>query len=201
MSGSAVAASMGLADVGLVSLEETIRRSEEIVSAFEGPVFCDADSGYGNAINVIHAIQRFERSGVAGVHLEDQVTAKKCGVLENKTLVTAEEMVGKLKAALDTRRDDSFLIFARTDAATVEGDQAALDRAHQFQEAGADGLFIHGIHDRSLFATVPGMFDIPVMICNSGTGQLPTYPGEGLGVMGYRLVVFPTGATYAHRTS
>src|SRR3546814_17802016 len=104
MSGSAVAASMGLADVGLVSLEETIRRAEEIVSAFEGPVFCDADSGYGNAINVIHAIQRFERSGVAGVHLEDQVTAKKCGVLENKTLVQAEEMVGKLKAARSHER-------------------------------------------------------------------------------------------------
>jgi 2-methylisocitrate lyase-like PEP mutase family enzyme len=197
MSGSAVAASMGLPDVGLVTLEESVRRAEEVISAFDGPVFADADSGYGNAINVIHTIRRFERAGLAGIHLEDQVTAKKCGVLDNKTLISPEEMVGKLKAALDTRLDSSFQIFARTDAAGNEGDQAALDRAYMYQEAGADGLFIHALNDKALFAKAPSLFNIPIMTSNSGTGKLPTYPVEDLGTMGYKLVIFSTGAIYA----
>ena len=128
MSGFAVSASYGVPDTGILTLTEVVSRAASIAEAIDIPVICDADTGYGNAINVIRTVREFERAGVAGIHLEDQVLPKKCGHFRGKQLIPTAEMVGKLRAALDARTDPDFIIMARTDAVASFGIEEAIKR-------------------------------------------------------------------------
>ena len=133
---------LGKPDIGLITLSEMVQKAAYICEASELPVIADGDTGYGNALNVMRTVKEYERAGVACVQLEDQVLPKRCGHMSGKALVSKGEMIGKIKAACDTRIDHDFLIMARTDARAVEGLGSALERAHLYREAGADILFI-----------------------------------------------------------
>ncbi len=136
---------LGRPDVGLLGLSEMVDNARRITSAIDLPVIADADSGYGNQINVIRTVQEYERSGVAGIHLEDQVVPKKCGHMENKQVVDVDEFVGKIRAAASTRQDPDFVLIARTDARAPHGLDEAIDRARAAVEAGADVLFVEAL--------------------------------------------------------
>ena len=139
--GGGIARSTGIPDMGLVSVKEITDRLEQIVDAVDIPVIADMDTGYGNALNARRALRAFERAGVAGFHIEDQVFPKRCGHLEGKAVVAAEELCAKIRAIRDAAERDSVII-ARTDALAVEGIDAAIDRMHQYMEAGADVAFV-----------------------------------------------------------
>lgn len=191
ISGYAVAATYGLPDVGLLGSYEMSERATQIVEATQLPVIADADDGYGGTRNVVRAVRDFERAGVAALHLEDQATPKRCGSEPGKRLVSAGEMVDKLKAAIDTRDDAGMLIIARTDALASEGVEAAMERAAHYVEAGADMLLIHGPYDEAmaerLMTGAPG----PVAYFNSETLTMPIIPDAKLESWGVRLVIYP----------
>src|SRR5438876_961929 len=136
------AAYLGRPDVGLLGMSEMVDNAKRIVDAVAIPVIADADTGYGNAMNVIRTVRAYENAGVAGIHIEDQVAPKRCGHLEGKLLVPAAEMVQKIRAAVDARNSSNFSLIARTDARAVEGLDRALERAYLYREAGADVLFV-----------------------------------------------------------
>src|SRR3954447_396530 len=136
------AALAGRPDVGLLTGAGMIDNARRIAAAVDVPVIADADTGYGNAINVVRTVQAYEQAGVAGIHIEDQVMPKKCGHMSDKAVIPADEMVGKIRAAVAARRDPDFLLIARTDAAAVEGLSAAIERARAYADAGADVLFV-----------------------------------------------------------
>src|ERR671923_3015690 len=140
LSGGAVARSMGLPDIGLVTMSEVIERAAQIVSAVKLPVIADADTGYGNAINLVRTVREFERVGVAAVHIEDQITPKRCGHLDGKEVISLAEMGKKLEAALTSRTDPDFCIIARTDARGVHGLADAIERARAFARLGVDAV-------------------------------------------------------------
>ena len=143
MTGFGTTASLvGRPDVGLLTGTEMVDNARRIAAAVDVPVIADADTGYGNAINVVRTVQAYEQAGVAGIHLEDQVMPKKCGHMSGKAVIPADEMAGKIRAAVAARRDPDFLLIARTDAAAVEGLSAAIDRARAYADAGADVLFV-----------------------------------------------------------
>lgn len=142
MSGYQVAATLGYPDVGLVTMSEMAERAASICEAVELPVITDADTGYGNPVNVTRTVRTFERAGVAALHLEDQAFPKKCGAMPGRRLVPVEEMVGKVRAALDARRSSDLMIIARTDAITTEGLDAAIRRAQAYESAGADAVMV-----------------------------------------------------------
>src|ERR1051326_6550316 len=143
MTGFGTSASrLGRPDIGLLSFGEMVDQARRIVQAVDVPVIADADNGYGNPINVIRTVREYEAAGVAAIHIEDQVTPKKCGHMENKHVIATDEMVVKVRAAVEARRSEDFLIIARTDARAVEGLDQALERARRYREAGADMLFV-----------------------------------------------------------
>src|SRR6185312_3795220 len=143
MTGFGTTASLiGRPDVGLLSGSEMVDNARRICAAVDVPVIADADTGYGNAVNVVRTVQLYEQAGVAGIHLEDQVMPKKCGHMTGKVVIPPDEMVGKIRAAVAARRDPDFLLIARTDAAAVEGLSAGIDRARAYAAAGADVLFV-----------------------------------------------------------
>src|SRR4051812_10205684 len=143
MTGFGTTASLaGRPDVGLLTGTEMVDNARRIAAAVDVPVIADADTGYGNAINVVRTVQSYEQAGVAGVHLEDQVMPKKCGHMSGKAVIGVDEMIGKIRAAIAARRDPDFVVIARTDAAAVEGLDAALERARAYAAAGADLLFV-----------------------------------------------------------
>src|SRR5258708_22215787 len=155
LTGGGYARSNGYPDLGLLTMSEIVAWLNRTVEAVEIPVIADMDNGYGNATNVIRAVREFEKAGVAGFHLEDQVAPKKCGHYEGKAVVTAHEMTGKIKAAVDTRRDQDMLIIGRTDARALEGLQAAIDRANAYLEAGADVAFVEAPQTVEEIAAIP----------------------------------------------
>src|SRR5207249_1834098 len=134
-------ARLGRPDVGLLTMTEMVDNARRIVEAVGVPVIADADTGYGNAINVIRTVQEYERAGVAGIHLEDQVMPKKCGHMADKQVIAAEEFAAKIRAAVAARRSEDFVLIARTDARAVEGFERALERARRYHQAGADVIF------------------------------------------------------------
>ncbi len=142
ISGFCIEASFGLPDMGMLSMKEVIDRAASVADATELPVICDADTGYGNAVSVVRAVQQFERAGISGIHLEDQALPKKCGAFPDKVLVSTDEMVGKIYAAVDARRDENFLLIARTDAVASEGIEASMERGQAYIEAGADLVLV-----------------------------------------------------------
>src|SRR5688572_22963884 len=145
---------IGRPDVGLLTGTEMVDNARRIAAAVDLPVIADADTGYGNAINVVRTVQAYEQAGVAGIHLEDQVMPKKCGHMSGKAVIPAEEMVGKIRAAAAARRDPDFVLIARTDAVAVEGVAAAIARARAFAEAGADALFVEAPTSEDDLATI-----------------------------------------------
>ncbi len=184
---------LAMPDLGLVTMTEMVERARRVADACDLPVICDADTGYGNALNVIRTVREFERAGVAAIRLEDQEIPKRCGHFMGKTLVTVDEMVGKLKAALDTRGDPDFLIIARTDARSVDGFDAALDRVAAYAEAGADMVFVEAPQSVEEFAAIPKAVDVPVLANMIEGGRSPLLSAGDLQELGYGVALFANG--------
>jgi len=192
LTGGGFSRANGYPDIGLLTVSEILPWIARTVEAVGIPVIADMDSGYGNAINVVRSVREYEKTGVAGFHLEDQVSPKKCGHYEGKALVSCTEMVGKIRAAADTRRDAEMVIIARTDARAVEGLQAALDRMHAYLEAGADVAFVEAPQSREELAAIPRAFTKPAMANIFEGGKTPALPARELEVMGYRFGIYPS---------
>ena len=189
-SGGAVARSTGVPDLGLLTMTEVLARLREVVDSTDLPVIADADTGYGNALNVIRTVREFERLGAAAIHLEDQVAPKKCGHYSGQELISAEEMVQKLRAAIDTRRE--MLIIARTDARGQAGLEEAIRRGRMYADAGADIVFIEAPTSREEIETIARSFTKPLLINMFEGGRTPLIPAAELAAMGYRLMIVPS---------
>lgn len=197
MTGYGQAAShLGKPDVGLLTLTEMVARASNIVEAVNVPVIADADTGFGNAVNVMRTLREYEKAGVAAIQLEDQVAPKKCGHMTGRQVVSKEEMVGKIKAAADVRTDPDLMIIARTDARTVHGIGEALERAKAYEEAGADILFIESPETVEEMKQITTSFKVPVLANMVEGGRTPFLPVQDLQGLGYDLVIFPTASTY-----
>lgn len=203
MTGFGTAASLlGRPDIGLLSGSEMIDNARRIAGCVAIPVIADADTGYGNPINVIRTVRDYERAGVAGVHLEDQVMPKRCGHLSGKVLVPADDMVAKVRAAVAARTDPDFVVIARTDARAVEGLRAALDRAARYLEAGADVLFVEAPEDEDEIALIASeLAGVPLLFNWAEGGRTPPVSLARLGELGFRIVIFPIGALLAAATA
>ena len=190
--GGGIARGMGYPDLGLLSLSEIVERLANIVEQVDLPIIADADTGYGNALNVRRAVREFERAGVAGFHLEDQTFPKRCGHYDDKSVVPTREMVQKLRAARDALTDGDLVLIARTDALAVEGMDAALDRAHAYQEAGADVIFVEAPTSEAQIETIARRVSAPKLINMFQGGKTPLVPVPRLRELGYRIVIIPS---------
>ncbi len=199
MTGFGTAASLlGRPDVGLLSVSEMLDNARRVVAATDLPVVADADTGYGNAINVIRTVQDYERTGVAGIHIEDQVTPKKCGHMEGKEVVSTEEFVAKISAAVSARSNPDFVIIARTDARAPLGFDAALDRARQVRDAGADVLFVEALTGEEELETVAAeLSDIPLVFNWAEGGKTPPLPYDRIVELGFAMVIMPISTLLA----
>ena len=183
---------LGAPDVGLLTATEMVDNAMRIVDASGLPVIADADTGYGNPINMRRTIRDYERAGVAGVHVEDQVWPKRCGHLAGKRVIPAAEMVAKIRAACDARGDPDFTIIARCDAIAVEGLEAALERGERYREAGADMLFIEAPVGRAEVERVARHFQgTPLLYNMASSGKTPDLPADELGRLGFKLAIYP----------
>jgi 2-methylisocitrate lyase-like PEP mutase family enzyme len=196
------ASRLGRPDVGLMSLPEMVDNARRIAQAVDIPVIADADTGYGNSINVIRTVREYEAAGVSAIHLEDQVMPKKCGHMSGKQVVPAEEMAAKVSAAVAARRSPDFLIIARTDARAVEGLDAALSRARLYREAGADALFVEAPQSDSEIEAIAAAFpDVPLLFNYAEGGKTPAVPHAFLRELGFSLVIFPLSMLLAATVS
>ena len=195
LSGAGVAnASFGLPDLGITSLNDVCEDVRRISSASDLPLLVDADTGWGAAFNISRTISDLIRSGAAGCHLEDQVQAKRCGHRPGKALVTSGEMVDRIKAAVDGRTDREFVIMARTDAHAVEGQQAAIDRACAYVEAGADMIFAEALTELDEYRQFTAAVKVPVLANITEFGKTPLYTVAELAGAGVQLVLYPLSA-------
>jgi 2-methylisocitrate lyase-like PEP mutase family enzyme len=175
-----------------MALPEMVDNARRIASAVDIPVIADADTGYGNSINVIRTVREYETAGVAAIHIEDQVMPKKCGHMEGKHVVPAGEMIAKVSAAVAARRSADFLIIARTDARAVEGMEGALARARMYVEAGADALFVEAPQSEAEIEAVARTFpDVPLLFNYAEGGKTPAVSHARLRELGFSLVIFP----------
>ena len=200
LSGASIAYTrFGRSDIGLVSVSEVYDTLAAITDRIAIPVIVDADTGYGNALNVQRTVRNFERAGACAIQREDQSFPKRCGHLADKRLVTQSEMVGKIKAALDARQDDNTLIIARTDARAVDGFEAALARGLAFKEAGADILFIEAPQSLEEMQKITATFAayIPLLANMVEGGKTPIRTANDLEQLGYKMAIFPGGAVRA----
>jgi carboxyvinyl-carboxyphosphonate phosphorylmutase len=189
---------VGRPDVGLLTLSEMVDNARRIAQAVSLPVIADADTGYGNALNVIRTVYEYEAAGVSAIHLEDQVMPKKCGHMEDKALIGAGEMAAKVAAAVAARERPDFLIIARTDARAVEGLDRALERARRYRDAGADVLFVEAPQSTDEIKTIADHFpDVPLLFNYAEGGKTPAVTHEFLRDLGFRLVIFPLSALLA----
>lgn len=190
---------LGRPDVGLLTGGEMVANAARLVDAVDLPAIADADTGYGNAVNVVRTVRGYEQAGVAGIHLEDQVMPKRCGHLRGKAVIPAEEMVGKLRAAVAARRDPDFVIIARTDAAAVHGLDDALDRARRYADAGADLLFVESpTSEEDIARIAEELRDSAPLVFNwAEGGRTPPLPLDRIGELGYALVLFPISTLLA----
>jgi len=183
---------LGMPDIGLLTMSEMVDNAARIADACGMPLVADADTGYGNPMNVRRTIQEYERAGVAGVHLEDQAWPKRCGHLAGKRVVPVAEMEAKLKAAVDSRRDRDFVIIARTDAIAVEGFEAALERAERYRAAGADMLFIEAPTSMTQLEAIAARFaGVPLLYNMAASGKTPDLDNATMARLGFRLAIFP----------
>lgn len=195
LSGAGVAnASFGLPDLGVTQLADVLEDARRITGATERPLLVDVDTGWGSAFNIARTVREMERAGVAAVHLEDQVQAKRCGHRPNKALVPPEEMVDRVKAAVDARHDEAFVFMARTDAYASEGMQAAVDRANRYVEAGADMIFAEALHTLEDFRAFTGAVNVPVLANITEFGQTPLFTVTELREAGAGMVLYPLSA-------
>lgn len=178
-------------DIGLVTLDEMLRRAEAITNAVRIPVLADGDTGFGNAINVRRTVRAYERAGLAGIQIEDQTFPKRCGHLDGKEVIPAEEMAGKIAAAVDARTSDAFVVVARTDALATAGLDEALRRLRLYADAGADLLFADGPTTIEELAAIPPALPRPAMANMVEGGKTPLRSAVELERMGYKLVIFP----------
>lgn len=203
MTGFGTSASLlGRPDVGLLTMSQMVDNARRIAQAVGVPVIADADTGYGNPLNVIRTVQEYEAAGVAAIHLEDQVTPKKCGHMDQKQVIPSAEMAEKVRAAVAARTSPDFLIVARTDARAVEGLDSALARARAYREAGADVLFIEAPQSEKEVAEVARAFTgVPLLFNWAEGGKTPPMPLARLKELGYRIVIFPIAALLTAATS
>ncbi len=203
MSGSSVSTSThAYPDVGVTTMTEMVTRARQMVNAVDVPVFCDADTGYGNPINVMRTVEEYESAGVAGIHIEDQTFPKKCGHFDDKSVVETEEMVQKIRAASDARSDDDFVLIARTDARAVEGFEATVERSHAYLDAGADVLFFEAPTSEDELRRVGEEFgeDVPLIANMTEGGETPLFSAAEFEAMGFDIVLYPaTGFKAAAR--
>jgi len=200
LSGASIAyARFGRPDIGLVGMEEVAGVVSAIRERIAIPLIVDADTGFGNALNVIRTVKLFERMGASAIQIEDQSYPKRCGHLDNKDLVSTDEMVGKIKAALDARADADTLIIARTDAIGVDGFEPALERAARYAEAGADMLFVEAPRSEEEMQTMVGRLGnaAPLMANMVEGGKSPSLDAAALQALGFKLVIFPGGTARA----
>jgi 2-methylisocitrate lyase-like PEP mutase family enzyme len=200
LSGASLAyTQLGRPDIGLVTMSEVADSIAAIRDRVETPLIVDADTGYGNAMNVQRTVRVFERNGASGIQLEDQTFPKRCGHLRGKTLIGTEEMAGKIRAAVDARRDTDTQIIARTDAIAVEGLEPALDRAERYLEAGADVLFIEAPQNRAQQQAIVERFQgrVPLLANMVEGGKTPAGSADELAELGFQLVIFPGGLARA----
>ena len=195
ISGFCLEASYGLPDMGILTMTEIVSRAASTAAAVGIPLICDADTGYGNAVNVIRTVQEFERAGVAGIHLEDQILPKKCGAFPDKRLVTTGEMVGKIRAAVDARTDPDFLIIARTDAVASGGIEEAVRRGRAYEEAGADAIMVQIPRTVDEIRTACTSFTKPIVLTISESGVQPVLPFAELEQMGLKIAIVPLTLT------
>ena len=192
------AALLGRPDVGLLTMTEMADSAGRIAACVDIPLIADADTGYGNPLNVIRTVGAYEAAGVAGIHIEDQVAPKKCGHMEGKLVIAAEEMAAKVRAAVEARAQPEFVIIARTDARAVEGLERALERARLYHEAGADVLFIEALVSEAEIEEAARAFPgVPLLFNWAEGGKTPPVSLARLTELGYRIVIFPIGTLLA----
>ncbi|WP_335989238.1 methylisocitrate lyase [Glycomyces sp. MUSA5-2] len=197
VSGAALAADLGLPDIGLTTLTEVATRGGQIARATDLPTLIDADTGFGEVGNVARTIRSLEDAGLAGCHLEDQVNPKRCGHLDGKAVVPADEMVRRVAAAVKARTDPDFVVCARTDARAIEGLDAAIDRAKAYVDAGADLVFPEALRDEAEFAAFRKAIDVPLLANMTEFGTSPNLTAAQLEDLGYNLVIWPVSSLRA----
>ena len=191
VSGAALSADLALPDIGLTTLSEVAQRGRQIARVTDLPALIDADTGFGEAMNAARSIQEMEEMGLAGCHLEDQLSPKRCGHLDNKVLIDRDEMAKKVRAAADARRDGNFLLLARTDARTAEGIDKAIDRARAYADAGADAIFPEALQSEAEYARFRAGIALPLVANMTEFGKTPLLTRERLAALGYDIAIYP----------
>lgn len=195
LSGAGVAnASYGMPDLGMTSLDNVLEDIRRITSATDLPLLVDADTGWGGAFNIARTVKEMTKAGAAGFHIEDQVAQKRCGHRPNKEIVSKDEMVDRIKAAVDAKTDSDFYIMARTDAFQKEGLNAAIDRAAACVEAGANAIFAEAVHDLADYQAFAKALNVPILANITEFGQTPLYTAEQLSEVGVEIVLYPLSA-------
>ncbi len=189
--------SYGIPDLGMTSLTDVVEDARRITSAVETPLLVDIDTGWGGAFNIARTIREMERAGVAAVHIEDQVAQKRCGHRPNKEIVSTEEMVDRIKAAVDARLDEEFFIMARTDSYAIEGLDGALKRVEAYIEAGADGIFAEAMNSLDQYEIFKERSKVPLLANMTEFGQSPIFSKKDLACAGVDMVLYPFTATRA----
>jgi 2-methylisocitrate lyase-like PEP mutase family enzyme len=185
---------IGYPDLGLATATEMLANAASIAASVGVPVIADADTGYGDVLNVQRTVRQYEQAGVAAMHIEDQAFPKRCGHLDDKQVVPIDDMVRKLRAAVEARTDPDFVIIARTDALAVTGWDDTMRRAEAYVRAGADMLFVEAVRTPEQAESLPGMFGVPLVYNYVETGKSPLLPVDELARMGYKLVIYPASA-------
>ena len=191
ISGAVLSADLGLPDIGLTTLTEVATRGQQIARMTELPAIIDADTGFGEPMNVARTIQTLEDAGIAGAHIEDQVNPKRCGHLDGKAVVDEQTATRRIRAAADARRDPNFLIMARTDIRAVEGPQAAVDRAKALVDAGADAIFPEAMRDLAEFEAMASALDVPILANMTEFGKSELFSVDQLRDAGVSIVIWP----------
>lgn len=184
-------------DLGFIGLSDIAEQTRRIRDAVDIPLIVDADTGFGNALNVYHSVRTLESAGANAIQLEDQVAPKRCGHFQGKQVISTEEAVSKIKAAVDARRSEDCLIMARTDAAAVEGFEAAVERANRYAEAGADILFFEAVTSQEQIEALPQRIAVPQLINMVIGGQTPIFDAQQLGDLGFGIVLYANAALQA----
>lgn len=191
ISGAVIAADLGLPDIGLTTLTEVAGRGQQIARMTDLPALIDADTGFGEPLNLARTVQTLEDAGVAGIHIEDQVNPKRCGHLDGKAVVDNDTAVKRIKAAVDARRDDNLLIMARTDIRAAEGLDVAIDRAKMLVDAGADAIFPEAMKDLHEFDAMRAALDVPVLANMTEFGKSELFTKQQLSDIGINIVIYP----------
>jgi 2,3-dimethylmalate lyase len=185
---------LGMPDVGLLTMNEMVDNARAIADASQLPLIADADTGYGGPVNVQRTVRAYERAGVAGIHIEDQQWPKRCGHLAGKSLIPVEEMQAKIRAGLDAKLDNDFLLIARSDALAVEGFERAMERCRKYEEAGADMIFLEAPTKMEHLSAIPRAFRKPTLYNMASSGKTPFLGADEIEKLGFKLIIYPNFA-------